>query len=129
MDRLGEKMRILMIAIAGSVFCASAALADDPMAGAYGNTITVTNPKGETTKIVISEDKSYQTTLPDGNVHKGIWALNPDQTQICFTQQEPALPSDAQPACGVVRPGKKAGDQWEEGEGDAKRMIAIVPGS
>jgi hypothetical protein len=99
------------------------------MAGAYVNTVTVTNAKGETTKLIINEDKSYQATLPDGNVHKGTWDLGPDAAQICFTQTEPAPAADAKPACGVVRPGKKAGDTWEEGEGDAKTTIAIVAGT
>jgi hypothetical protein len=119
----------LIGAIAASVFIAGVALADDPMAGAYGNTVTVTNAKGQTTKIVISEDKSYQATLPDGKVHKGTWGLSADVTQICFTQTEPAPAADAKPACGMLRPGKKAGDTWDEGEGDAKTTIAIIAGT
>ena len=99
------------------------------MSGAYGNTITVTNVKGETTKIIIGEDKSYQAILPDGIVHKGTWELTADEKQICFTQKEPAPPAEYKPACGLIQPGKKAGDHWEEGEGDAKRSIAIVAGT
>jgi hypothetical protein len=122
-------MRMLIGALAASVLFAGAALADDPMTGVYGNTVTLTNAKGETTKLVISQDHSYQATLPDGNVHKGTWGLNADSTQICFTQTEPVPAADAQPACGVVRPGKKAGDKWEEGEGDTKTKFAIVEGT
>ena len=122
-------MRTLISALAASVLFAGVALAEDPMSGAYGNTVTLTNQKGETTKLVINEDKSYQATLPDGNVHKGTWELNTDGTQVCFTQTEPTPGADAKPACGMVRPGKRAGDKWDEGDGDAKVSIAIVAGT
>jgi hypothetical protein len=117
-----------MNVLAVSALFTSAAFAQDVMSGVYGNTVTVTNAKGETTKLILSEDKSYQATLPDGNVHKGTWTVNAASTEICFTQSEPVPAPEQKPTCGAVLPGKKAGDTWEEGEGDAKRVIAIVPG-
>jgi hypothetical protein len=122
-------MRTLIGALAATLLFGSVALADDPMAGAYGNTVTLTNAKGETTKLVINEDNSYQATLPGGNVHKGTWELSTDATQVCFTQTEPVPAADAKPACGIVRPGKKVGDTWNEGEGDAKMTFAIISGT
>jgi hypothetical protein len=123
-------MRSLVGALAASVMFVGVALAmDDPMAGAYGNTVTVTNANGETTKLVIREDKSYEATLHDGAVHKGTWSLSADGTQVCFTQTEPAPAEGATPACGMVQPGKKAGDSWEEGEGDQKITVSIVAGT
>lgn len=121
-------MRLLMSALAATTMFASVALADDPMSGAYGNTVTITNAKGETTKLAINEDSTYETTLPDGNVHKGKWAMTADGSQVCFTQSEPVPAPDAKPACGAVHPGKKAGDTWEQGEGENKIVLAIVPG-
>ena len=112
-------MRILL-GTAAALLIATAALAD-PMAGVYGKTVTVTNAKGEATKLAIAQDSTYTATLPDGTVHKGTWAVTGDQ--VCFTQTEPA--GSGTPQCGMVKADAKAGDTWTQGEGDAKVTVSI----
>lgn len=118
-------MRKILLATAAAALFAGSAMAAD-LSGAYGNTVTVTNAAGETTKLFIDENNTYSATTAAGATHKGTWAVTGDQ--ICFTQTEPAPAADAQASCGLVQTGKKAGDTWEQGEGDAKVTVAIVAG-
>ena len=53
----------------------AAVASDDPMAGAYGNTVLVTNAKGETSKIWINKDGTYTAQGADGKQGTGKWAL------------------------------------------------------
>ncbi|NWH08384.1 MAG: hypothetical protein HXY22_07040 [Alphaproteobacteria bacterium] len=120
-------MRTIFAIITSAMLASGAAFAADMTpGGAFGNTITITNAKSEVTKLFINEDMSYEATLPDGAVHKGTWAVAADQ--ICFTQTEPAPAADAKPVCGLVQPDKKAGDTWEQGEGEQKITVAITAG-
>lgn len=119
-------MRSMFAALAATALMATPAFAEDPLMGSYGNTVTITNAKGEVTRLFVNEDKSYEAKLPGDVLHKGTWAIEGDQ--ICFTLVDPAPPADAKPVCGLVEGGRKAGDTWETGEGDQKVTIAITAG-
>lgn len=119
-------MRTMFGVLAASVLMAGVAFAEDPLAGVYGNTVTITNAGGEVTKLHINADNSYAAMLPGDVTHKGTWAVT--EGTICFTLVEPAPPADAQPVCGLVEAGRKAGDSWDQGEGDQKVTIAITEG-
>lgn len=122
-------MRMLIGALAASVMLVTPVLAEDaadPMGVAYGNTVTITNVKGEASKLFIEPDNTYSITLADGTVHKGTWSVAEGQT--CFAQTDPAPAPDYKPACNPTETGRKVGDTWEDGEGETKVTVAIVAG-
>jgi hypothetical protein len=54
-----------------AVGLAGAALAADPMEGAYGNTVIVTNAKGEKTKLWIKKDGTWTSESAQGEKGAG----------------------------------------------------------
>lgn len=119
-------MRKFAGALAATMMFAGIAVAtDDPMAVAYGNTVTITNAAGEVSTMLIDADNTYTVTTAAGEVHKGTWAIADGQT--CFTQTEPAPPAEYKPACSATET-RAVGDTWTSGEGDAMVTITIVAG-
>lgn len=96
----------------------------DPMASRYGNTIVITNAKGEVTKLHYEADGTFKAMAPAGEI-KGTWTVA--DGKLCLTQVEPAPAADAQPICNPVTE-HAVGDKWEMGEGDAKVTIELVQG-
>ena len=110
-------------AIAATILMAAGpALAADPMATAYGNTVLITYSDGTQVKLYIDEGGSYTGESPQGQ-SSGSWAISGGQT--CFTQQAPeATP----PSCGPTV-SKNVGDTWQgTGQGGAPVTITIVQG-
>ena len=113
---------------------ANAALAeDDPMAGAYGNTVVVTNAKGESYKLWIKDDGTWASEDAKGQKGSGKWALKEDNTKYCSTPNLPAdAPKDAEApkeACSEFKGAHKAGDKWEQNDANGEKItVEIVAG-
>ena len=58
----------------------SAIASDDVMAGAYGNTVVVTNAKGETSKLWIAKDGTFKFEGSKGEKGTGTWSLKDNNT-------------------------------------------------
>jgi opacity protein-like surface antigen len=104
--------RIILAAIA-AIAVASPALAADPFAPAYGNTVTQTLPDGNKIVIYVNEDKTWEQHV-GGKVLKGTYAWK-DDTHVCFTLTDP-VPTDPSKAtnCNEIKGDHKVGDTWTE---------------
>ena len=115
-------MQFKTLALAGAmVFFAGAALADDPMATTYANTITTKDTaSGQTGRFCCSiQDMTYKgsTTDPSGKPVQytgGAWSLKDDGKTICLTtnlslriRQMPPKPS-----CSPLLVSHNVGDNW-----------------
>jgi hypothetical protein len=108
-------MKKVALSVAFALIAGVAVAQDDPMVNTYDNTVQVTNAKGEVSKLHFNADKSYVTMAADGATVKGIWELAADQSQICYTQTDPAPAPDAkQPACAPFLGKKDVGAKWEQ---------------
>jgi hypothetical protein len=118
-------MRTLMMAAVLALGISGAALAD-PMASAYGNTVSITYPNGAVAKMHIDADGTYMTTAPDGATAKGSWKIEGGNT--CFTQTEPAPPASMGANCSPTAD-KKVGDSWTApGPNGSTLTVSIVAG-
>jgi hypothetical protein len=118
--------RIILIAAATLAF-SSAALADDPFAVAYGNTVTQTLPNGTKIVVYVNADKTWQQMM-GGKTVKGIYAWQ-DATHVCFTETDPA-PADPSKAtnCNEIKGDHKVGDTWTETTPQGAITMAITAG-
>lgn len=115
-------MRMLSVAGVGALLAISlsgaAISADDPMAGVYGNTVVVTNAKGEVSKIWINKDGTYKAAAANGQSGTGKWAVKDNNTKYCSTPDLPATAPAGTPApkesCSEFHGGKKPGDKWQQ---------------
>lgn len=112
---------------------AGAALADDPMAAVYGNTVVVTNAKGESSKIWIAKDGTFKGESAKGDKFTGKWTLKDNNKQYCSTVDLPAGAPAGTPApkenCTALEAGRKAGDKWEQTDAaGAKSTVEIKAG-
>lgn len=111
-------MKIRMLALAGAAMLfAGAALADDPMANVYGNTI-VTKDKvtGVSSSLMFNQDMTYtgKTTGANGQPvsYTGSWALKDGGKTICLTPNvPPGTPNAPGPSCSALSP-HNVGDSW-----------------
>jgi hypothetical protein len=115
---------LVAMSLAGAVMAA-----DDPMAGAYGNTVVVTNAKGETSKIWINQDGTYKAEA-NGKSGTGKWALKDGNKKYCAT---PDLPADApagtaapKEACSEFKGPHKVGDTWKQKDADGKAITVEI---
>jgi hypothetical protein len=109
-------MFVKTLALAGAfALFATAALADDPMANTYANTITTKNAaNGQSATLLFNADNTYtgMTTGPDGKPVKytGGWQLN--GSNICLTVNlPPNTPNAPKPSCSPVV-SHNVGDSW-----------------
>ena len=83
--------KILMLALATAMaapaIAQTAAEADSPMAGAFGNTLVSTAPNGAVTQTYIDPDGTYRS-IALGMDSRGRW--NVWRGQICYSQTSPA---------------------------------------
>lgn len=105
-------MKRLLLATAVFAAAATAALAGDPYAGYYGNTVNITSPSGKTDKAFVNPDGTWERKNADGSTMKGTYKVAPDGKTACFTQTEPPPAPDQKPAC-FPTDSRKAGDNWE----------------
>ncbi len=118
--------RIILAAALAAGF-ATPALAGDPFATAYGNTVTQTFPNGMKMTIFVNPDKSWEQHMGD-KTFKGTYAWT-DDTHVCFTVTDPAPadPSKATPMCNEIKDeGHKVGDSWTETMPDGKSTMTVA---
>ena len=123
-------MRLTMMALSCAfVFVKSAALADDPMANTYANTVTTKSAKtGVSGTLLFNADGSYSanTTGPDGKpfAYKGKWMLKDNGAMICLS---PTLPNPPPASCSPLQM-HAVGDSWnvtnDQGESFAVSLTA-----
>jgi hypothetical protein len=111
-------MKVRVLALAGAaVLFAGAAMADDPMANVYGNTITTKDhATGATATLLFNQDMSYSAkgTGPNGQAvsYTGSWMLKDDGKTICLTPNVPAgTPNAPGPSCSPLQT-HNVGDSW-----------------
>lgn len=111
-------MTLRMLALTGAALIfASAAWADDPMAGTYGNTVTTKDKSsGVAGSLYFNQDMSYtgKTTGADGKAvsYAGTWSLKDGGKTICLAPTLPAgTPNAPQPSCSPLTP-HNVGDSW-----------------
>jgi len=96
-------MRISMLALAGALMLVStAALADDPMANTYGNTVTTKDMKtGAVGTLLFNQDGSYTAngTGPDGKAvsYGGKWTTKDGGATLCLTPSVANAPESCSP--------------------------------
>jgi hypothetical protein len=105
-------MKRILLAAAAFAVSAALAMASDPYAGYYGNTVNITGPSGKTDKAYVNADKSWERKNADGSTVKGTYEVAADGKSACFTQKEPPPPADMKPTC-FPTDNRKAGDKWE----------------
>jgi hypothetical protein len=107
-------MRFSTLALAGAFALATtAALADDPMANTYANTVTTKSQKtGATGTLLFNADGSYSasTTGPDGKplAYQGKWSLKDNGASICLS---PTLPNPPPTSCSPLAM-HNVGESW-----------------
>jgi hypothetical protein len=111
-------MKFRILALAGAmVFVAGAALADDPMANTYANTVSTKNmANGQTATLLFSSDMTYKgmTTGADGKPveYTGGWSLKDGGKTICLTtNMPPNTPNAPKPSCSPLAT-HNVGDTW-----------------
>jgi len=111
------------------VFATSAALADDPTANTYANTVTTKSAKtGVSGTLLFNVDGSYSasTTGPDGKplAYQGKWMLKDNGATICLS---PTLPKPPPASCSPLQT-HAVGDSWsvtnDQGEAFAVSLTA-----
>jgi hypothetical protein len=126
--------KIALGAVVAVGLVGAAIAADDPMAGAYGNTVVVTNAKGEKTKLWIAKDGTFKGENAKGEKFAGKWALKENNTKYCSTVELPANAPKDTPApkesCSEFKGAHKAGDKWEQADVDGQKItVEIVAGA
>jgi YD repeat-containing protein len=101
-------MRKFALGLAASMLAFGPALAGDPMASRYENTVTLTDASGAVTKIYYDKDGTMKTVLPDGATGTGKWAVK--DGKLCVTLD--AGPSAGMENCNPMVE-RKVGDEWE----------------
>ena len=107
-------MRNILIAASALAFIATPALADDVMAGFYGNTVVVSGGMIES-HTHYRADKTFDVTASAmGTNYKfgGTWEIKGDQ--VCRTFVGDMPPNTTNPNCSPLAAlaGHKAGDTW-----------------
>lgn len=120
-------MKRILAGVAIAVFSTSLAFAaaEDPMQSRYDNTVTITNAKGEVTKLHYNKDGTLAVTQADGTKGTGKWKLSGDK--LCVTPD--AGPTAGKEQCSPFTAGKKVGDSWDQTLADGSKVkVAIVAG-
>lgn len=108
----------------------AAIAADDPMAGTYGNTVVVTNAKGEATKLWFAKDGTYKVETAKGQKGTGKWALKDNNSKYCSTADLPAGAPAGTPApkemCSEFKGAHKAGDKWSQKDADGADITVEI---
>lgn len=120
-------MKRIILAAAATLVVSTAALAGDPFAVAYGNTVTQTLSNGTKIVVYVNADKTWQQMMGDKTT-KGTYAWQ-DATHVCFTMTdpEPADPSKAT-FCNEIKGDHKVGDTWTETTPQGTITMAISAG-
>lgn len=126
--------KIALGALVAMGLAGAAIAAADVMEGAYGNTVVVTNAKGEKSKLWIAKDGTFKGESAKGEKFTGKWALKENNTKYCSTADLPANAPKDTPApketCSEFKGPHKAGDKWEQKDADGANItVEIVAGA
>jgi hypothetical protein len=100
------------------------ALAADPLASFYGNTLLAKDKDGNVTKIWYSPDNTFKTAMGDQQT-KGTWEMKGEE--VCVTQTEPAPAADQQnPFCFTESEARKVGDTWTVNDPDGNPITLTL---
>ncbi len=116
-------MRTFFLTAVALVAFTGTALAGDPLASYYGNTVVLSNPKTGDMQAFVNQDGSYSTKFADGKMVSGTWAVAGDQT--CYTQTNPAPAADAKPFC-AANADHKVGDSWKVAAADGTETTITI---
>jgi hypothetical protein len=118
-------MKRMMLAAISLVALTVPALAGDPFAPGYGNTVTQKVEGGPTVTIYVNPDKTWERHMGDSTV-KGTYAWT-DDTHVCFTVTDPA-PADPSKAtnCNEITGDHKVGDTWTDKTPDGKTITMSI---
>ena len=111
-------------------FTGAAMAAEDPMGSVYGNTVIVTNAKGETSKLWIAKDGTFKGESAKGEKFTGKWALKDNNTKYCSTVDLPAGAPAGTPvpkeSCSEFKGSHKAGDKWEQNDAMNEKIAVEI---
>ncbi|HTQ13237.1 MAG TPA: hypothetical protein VMH86_05115 [Rhizomicrobium sp.] len=104
------------LAAAFLVAATTAALADDPMANTYGNTVTTKSHKtGAVGTLYFNNDMTYQAKATDAKgqpvAYGGAWSLKDGGNTICLAPRLPANTPGSAPSCSPLQK-HNVGDSW-----------------
>ena len=106
----------------------AALAAADPVASAYGNTVVVTNDKGETSKIWFKADGTYSGVSAKGEKFTGKFAIKGGK--YCGTADLPAAAPAGTPApkemCQDYQGTHKVGDKWTQNDSMGKPITIEI---
>ena len=108
----------------------AAVAAEDVMAGAYGNTVVITDAKGASSKLWIAKDGTFKIQAADGKSATGKWVLKDNNTKYCSTIELPKEAPAGTPApketCSEFKGAHKAGDKWQQNDADGKPVSVEI---
>ena len=111
-------MKVRVLALAGAaVLFAGAALADDPMANVYLNSVVTKNhATGQSATLMFNQDMSYTAKGTDAKgqpvSYTGTWMLKDGNKTICLTPNVPAgTPNAPTGSCSPLST-HNVGDSW-----------------
>jgi len=119
-------MRNFFFAAVAAALLATPALADDIMAGYYGNTVVSTSQLGES-HTHYKPDHTFDVTLTGGMgtfTGKGTWEIKDGQLCRTYDQPPPGLPN---PFCIAVA-AHQPGDSWTVTFGDRSIPASMKAG-
>ena len=120
-------MKHLYLLTAAAALVVTTAAQADPLAGAYGNTITVTQDDGVKFTAFFNPDKTWEEHH-GATVIKGTFELK-DNNQLCKTITNPAPVDPAKATSCEVAADHKVGDTWTETSPNGKQIsITITAG-
>jgi hypothetical protein len=102
--------------------CASAAT--DPMANYYANTVLVTQPYGETDRLLLSADHTYVMYGVRHAEGHGQWDI--ESGQVCLMPQD-TPETTGQKFCNTW-PGRDIGDRWSIDIGGTEVPMTLTTG-
>jgi hypothetical protein len=110
------KLRVLALAGAAMLF-AGAALADDPMANIYANSVvTKSHTTGQSATLLFNQDMSYAAKGMGANGqpvgYTGTWSLKDGGKTICLAPNIPAGTPNAPTASCSPLSTHNVGDSW-----------------
>jgi hypothetical protein len=113
-------MKKIALGLAVAAMLSTAALASDPMATRYENTVTITDANG-TTKIYYNKDGTMTTVLPDGTKGTGKWTAK--DGKVCVTLD--SGPNAGKEGCNPLTE-RKVGDTWDVTLADGTKAKATL---
>ena len=116
-------MKYMFLFAAAAAFAVASAAQADPFAGAYGNTINVTQPDGSKGTAYFNPDKTFEEHR-DGKVIKGTFEVNGDT--VCKNILDPVPTNPGMAKICSKAADHKVGDTWTEATPDGKTITLSI---